>query len=156
KQLKTAMIGKSRRLAIVLATDNEAAKTYVGLKQKQAQELGISVEIVELNAQTTIGQFADKIDGLRDNPGINGIMIQLPVYSSLQGFSPQLVNLIPPDKDVDGLTAFSQGEILQNLRPFFYPATVAAILECLRSALAPATDLLTTDYSNLETHLRGR
>ena len=155
-QLKVQTAGKSKRLAIVLATDNAAARTYVGLKQKQAQELGLTVDIVEFPPTVTADEIFNRINVLAADTNIDGIMVQLPLYLSLQSQSPYIVNLIPPEKDVDGLTAFNQGSVSQNHRPFYYPATVAAVLECLRAVLAPTHNLMDTDFRALEPLLRGR
>jgi methylenetetrahydrofolate dehydrogenase (NADP+)/methenyltetrahydrofolate cyclohydrolase len=155
-QLKVQTATNPKRLAILLATDNPAARTYVGLKQKQAQELGLTVDIVEFPATATADEIFNRMNVLAADTNINGIMVQLPLYPNLQSQSPYIVNLIPPEKDVDGLTAFSQGSVSQNLRPFYYPATVVAIMECLRAVIVPTANLMNTDFRTLEPLLRGR
>ena len=155
-ELRTKLNGSTRKLAILMATDNPAAQTYVSLKQKQAQALGLTVDIIQFPVQAKPTDIFDRINLLAEDASVNGIMIQLPLYPILQPDSAIIANLIPSEKDVDGLTAYSQGTILQNLRPFYYPATVAAILEALRHCLAPTESYLNTAFQAMEPKLRGR
>jgi methylenetetrahydrofolate dehydrogenase (NADP+)/methenyltetrahydrofolate cyclohydrolase len=99
------------RLAIVVTSDNPVIGTYVRLKQAYAQDILIETDVFRVD----VDRAAAKITELNDDQLVTGIIVQLPL--SDPALTDQLVNLISPAKDVDGLGQNSQ----------FDPATAVAI-----------------------------
>lgn len=122
------------RLDIVLATNNEAAKTYARLKQKRGQEIGITVELHELAAESNKQDVSALISTLNQDTSVHGIIVQLPLYDHLRSDTAQILNEIFVDKDVDGLCALNQGLSSQGI-PSFLPATVSAVLQAIKFPL---------------------
>lgn len=100
------------KLAIVQTNHTPVIDTYVRLKKKYGEDILVDVEahvIDQADAVRTIKQ-------LNDDASVHGIIVQLPLPDPQQ--TDELVRLVDPHKDVDGL-----GE-----HPDFDPATPTAIL----------------------------
>lgn len=87
-------------LAIVLVGDDVASHTYVRLKEKAAREIGLHFVRCDFAANTPEANVLVKIDELNADPGIHGIIVQLPLPSHLN--TDRVVNAIVPKKDADG------------------------------------------------------
>lgn len=152
EQLKAVLTktNRSPTLVIILANNEEASKTYVKLKQKRAEELGIDVKLINLNATTSKEKLTDQIKELNMDSSVDGILLQLPLYEHLEKCRTEIVNLVDPEKDVDGLTVISQGKLSQGLRTNI-PATVSAIMECLNYTKVDITGkhVLIVNHSDL-------
>src|SRR5262245_34312293 len=89
-------------LATVLVGDDRPSQLYVRSKQKKAAEAGMLSRHVELPVDASQAQVEDTIGGLAADPAVHGILCQLPLPA---GLDPEpALSLIPPAKDVDGLT----------------------------------------------------
>ena len=60
-------LNKKPSLAVIIVGDDPASKIYVNLKKKKAQELGITSQVIEMNASVTEQELLDKIDELNNN-----------------------------------------------------------------------------------------
>lgn len=84
-------------LAIVQTIDDPVIDTYVRLKQRYGEDILVEVQrhkIAQESAEETVRK-------LNDDPSVHGIIIQLPLADPAT--TEQLVNLVAPVKDVDGL-----------------------------------------------------
>lgn len=100
-------------LATVLVGDDEASQLYVRGKHRDAQAVGMASLDVVLPAQATQAQLEEVVAALASDTGVHGILVQLPLPAALD---PEAVlRLIPPDKDVDGLTETSLGRLVRGL-----------------------------------------
>jgi methylenetetrahydrofolate dehydrogenase (NADP+) / methenyltetrahydrofolate cyclohydrolase len=115
-------------LATVLVGDDPASAVYVANKRKACAEVGIADLHQHLDADTTQEHLAEVITGLGSDPEVSGILLQLPVPKPLDGQA--LTSLIPPLKDVDGLTPVSAGLLMQGA-PGLRPCTPAGVIELL-------------------------
>ena len=122
--------GVTPGLAVVLAGDDPASRTYVRNKEKACEEAGIYSEKYLLSADTTQEQLMDLVRRLNEKEDIDGILVQLPLPEGLDDKS--IVEAIRPDKDVDAFHPVNVGEIMiGNYR--FLPCTPAGIIELLKS-----------------------
>ena len=69
------------------------------------------------------------IDELNNDKNVHGILIQLPLKKHLDKF--EVLNLIRPKKDVDGLTSLNSG-LLFNNKPKLMPCTPMGVMELLK------------------------
>ena len=120
--------GRRPGLATVLVGDDPASAIYVGGKQKACREVGIEPVDHRPPAESTQEDIAALIAELNADPGVSGILLQLPVPDHLDG--PSLTALIDPAKDVDGLTPISAGRLAQGL-PGLRPCTPSGVIELL-------------------------
>ncbi len=125
------ILGRTPRLVIFLASNDPASRMFVKLKMKRAKEVGIEPRLYEFPDDITKEAFMHEINRLRHNVGVNGALIQLPLYDNLNGYANEFLNALVPEKDADGLTALNQGSSSYLLNGSIPPATVEAVLECL-------------------------
>lgn len=121
--------GRPIGLATVLVGDDPASEVYVGSKRKLSQQAGIEDHHRRLPKDATQEQVAQALDELATDPAVSGILLQLPLPAHLDAKA--LIDRIPWDKDVDGLTTTSAGRLARNidgLRPCT-PLGVISLLE---------------------------
>ena len=116
-------------LATVLVGDDPASAVYVGGKQKASAEVGIQGFDHRLPQDATHDEVDAILRDLAADARVSGILLQLPTPPQVDGAA--LAAMIPPGKDVDGLTPVSAGLLAQG-RPGLRPCTPSGIMELLR------------------------
>jgi methylenetetrahydrofolate dehydrogenase (NADP+)/methenyltetrahydrofolate cyclohydrolase len=125
----TAQHASPPGLATVLVGEDPGSAIYVAGKQKATTEVGMRGFDHRLSADATREQVVDLIQQLNADPAVSGILCQLPVPDHLDGV--ELIGLVVPGKDVDGLTPISAGLLAlgrEGLRPCT-PTGVMLLLE---------------------------
>jgi methylenetetrahydrofolate dehydrogenase (NADP+)/methenyltetrahydrofolate cyclohydrolase len=120
--------GRVPGLATVLVGDDPASAVYVGGKQRACAEVGMNPFDVRLPADSSFERVAEELGALVVDDAVSGILMQLPVPEQLDG--PTLTNMIPAEKDVDGLTPVSTGLLSLGL-PGLRPCTPLGVMELL-------------------------
>jgi methylenetetrahydrofolate dehydrogenase (NADP+)/methenyltetrahydrofolate cyclohydrolase len=108
--------GRTPGLAVVLVGDDPASAVYVRNKSKAAAECGVTVFDHKLPATTSQAELGALVTQLGLDPAVDGILVQLPLPKGLD--EKAIIALVPPDKDVDGLTSASAGRLVQGLSTF--------------------------------------
>jgi methylenetetrahydrofolate dehydrogenase (NADP+)/methenyltetrahydrofolate cyclohydrolase len=116
---------RAPHLAAILVGSNGASETYVASKVKNCEETGFESTLIRLEEQVTESELLHQIQQLNQNPGIDGILVQLPLPKHIN--ESVIIQAIHPDKDVDGFHPISAGKLVQGL-PTFIPATPYGIL----------------------------
>ena len=119
-------------LAVVLVGADPASAVYVRSKSEQSREAGFYSVTHRLEANASQAEVEDLVLGLNRDPSIHGILVQLPLPRELD--EQAVLNLIDPDKDVDGLTPVSAGR-LANGQQGLVPCTPRGCLILLQDAL---------------------
>jgi methylenetetrahydrofolate dehydrogenase (NADP+)/methenyltetrahydrofolate cyclohydrolase len=128
-----AVAGVTPGLAVVLVGDNPASKAYVGGKIRACEETGITSILKSLPDDVSETDLLTIIDGLNDDDGVNGILVQLPLPGHIDEHL--VIESIRPEKDVDGFHPVNVGKMMVGLDGFL-PCTPAGIPELiLRSGL---------------------
>lgn len=99
-------------LATVLVGDDKPSQSYIRSKQRKAGEAGILSRHTDLPATASQAQVNDTIAGLAADTSVHGILCQFPLPDGLD--MEQVLEQIPFDKDVDGLTERSMGRLLRG------------------------------------------
>jgi methylenetetrahydrofolate dehydrogenase (NADP+)/methenyltetrahydrofolate cyclohydrolase len=120
-------------LATVLVGDDPASAVYVGGKQRACREVGMAPFDRRLPASASFEEVAEELERLNADPAVDGVLLQLPLPSHLDGAV--LTGMIGADKDVDGLTPVNAG-LLALGRPGLRPCTPSGVIELLRSTEA--------------------
>jgi methylenetetrahydrofolate dehydrogenase (NADP+)/methenyltetrahydrofolate cyclohydrolase len=115
-----AAAGITPGLAAVLVGDDPASHVYVGMKEKDCQQVGMVSHGVRLPADVDESILNAEIDRLNADPAVHGIIVQMPLPGHLDEVAAQ--DRIAPGKDVDGLHPASQGQLMRGV-PTFVPAT---------------------------------
>jgi methylenetetrahydrofolate dehydrogenase (NADP+)/methenyltetrahydrofolate cyclohydrolase len=121
--------GVTPGLATVLVGAEPASQMYVGMKNKAAHAMGIHSEQITLEADTSQDELLGVVEGLNSNPGIHGILVQLPLPDHIDEGS--VIEAIDPLKDVDGFHPMSVGRLATGSGDFFAPCTPAGVVEML-------------------------
>ncbi|MBA3977455.1 MAG: bifunctional 5,10-methylenetetrahydrofolate dehydrogenase/5,10-methenyltetrahydrofolate cyclohydrolase [Nitrosopumilus sp.] len=99
-------------LATILIGNDPASISYINNKQKTAKSIGIKTLDYRLSENTDQNDLSGLINKLNKDKDVHGILIQLPLQKHLDKFD--VLNLIDPNKDVDGLTFLNSGLLLNN------------------------------------------
>lgn len=104
------------------------------LKLKACDEVGIGHRGFNLPATVTETKLLECIDDLKNDSSISGILVQLPLPKTLD--QEAIVNLVGPNKDVDGLHPFNIGSLaLKRHTPYFVSCTPLGVVEILKEVL---------------------
>ena len=116
-------------LATVLVGENPASQMYVGMKNKAAADLGINSRQITLAVDTSEDELLGVVAGLNADPGIHGILVQLPLPDHID--EGKVLEAIHPSKDVDGFHPINVGRLATDSGDFFAPCTPAGVIEML-------------------------
>ena len=116
---------KTPHLAAVLIGNNGASETYVASKVKSCEEVGFKSSLIRLNDNIEEAVLIETIEQLNNDADVDGILVQLPLPKQIN--EEKIINLIHPDKDVDGFHPVSIGKMVLG-QPTFIPATPYGIL----------------------------
>ncbi len=115
-------------LATVLVGDDRPSQIYVRNKQRKAEEAGMRSLHVAVPADATQAHIEDVVGRLAADPTVHGILCQLPLPAGLD--AEPVLALLPPEKDVDGLTERSMGRLVRGL-PGHAPCTPLGVMRLL-------------------------
>jgi len=123
--------GVTPGLATVLMSDDPASETYVSMKQRDCEEVGMNGIHVELDADAPAEELYDTIDDLNEDPEVHGFLVQMPVPDHVD--KREVLRRIAPEKDVDGFHPENVGRLVAG-DPRFKPCTPHGIQKLLESA----------------------
>ncbi len=115
-------------LATVLVGDDKPSQIYIRNKRKKAEEAGMVSRHVELGAEATQAEVEEAVRDLAGDPDVHGILVQLPLPDGLD--AEPVLDLIPPEKDVDGLTERSMGRLVRG-RDGHVPCTPLGVMRLM-------------------------
>lgn len=115
-------------LATVLVGDDKPSRIYVSWKHKKAQEAGMVSKGLELPGSASQAQVEDAVSAFAQDPSVHGILVQLPIPKELD--TEKVLSLVPPEKDIDGLTELSMGRLMRGL-PGHVPCTPLGVMRLL-------------------------
>lgn len=117
------------KLAVIIVGENPASKTYVSLKQKRAEAVGIESIVIPLPADVSQDALLEHIDILNEDSSINAILVQLPLPEQID--TSKVIRRIAPHKDVDGFNPVNAGLLATGTVPSAYPCTPLGIIHLL-------------------------
>lgn len=124
-----ANIGKPIGLAVILVGDDPASAVYVRNKIKACEEVGMRSFLNKLSADCSYDDVVNTIKALNDREDVDGIILQLPLPKHLDENA--LLDLIDPNKDVDGCHYVQKGRLWTG-RDSLVACTPAGVLELLK------------------------
>ena len=102
--------GTTPGLATVLMSDDPASETYVSMKQRDCEEVGINGIHVEIDADAPAEELFDTVEELNADPEVHGILVQMPVPDHVD--TRRVLRAIDPVKDVDGFHPENVGRMV--------------------------------------------
>lgn len=123
-------------LAVILVGADPASQTYVGLKKKACEQIGIGFHEYLIAASCQDKDVLDTIQFLNDDPEIDAILVQLPLPKHLD--TDKIISNIKPSKDVDGFHPSNIKKLLNNETDFIpgLPLGIIKLLEATKEDLS--------------------
>ncbi|MFL2521104.1 MAG: tetrahydrofolate dehydrogenase/cyclohydrolase catalytic domain-containing protein [Halobacteriales archaeon] len=122
--------GVTPGLATVLMSDDPASKTYVSMKQRDCEELGMNATDIVLDPTSSSEELFSVLDKLNSDSDIHGYLVQMPLPSHIP--EQELLFRLDPMKDVDGFHPENVG-LLVSGNPRYKPCTPHGIQKLLES-----------------------
>ncbi len=123
------------KLAVILVGNNPASQVYVAGKIKACEQVGIVSETYRLPEETKESELGSLIKKLNKDKTVNGILLQLPVPEHIDG--QKMVDLILPEKDVDGLTKINLGKLMSKDITGLQGCTPSGVIKILKAYNIP-------------------
>ena len=115
-------------LSTILVGDDPASAIYVRNKHRACSEVGIKTKDNAIKSSIGEKKLIELIKTLNEDKSVHGILLQLPLPDHINQFN--VINAIEPQKDIDGLTYYNAG-LLLNKQPSFIPCTPLGVMELL-------------------------
>lgn len=96
-------------LSTILVGDNPASVTYVKMKAKACERIGLESQIIHLENNTTTDELLKVIRDLNEDKKVCGILLQHPVPKQID--ERLCFDEISLQKDVDGVNSWSFGKV---------------------------------------------
>ncbi len=116
------------RLDVIVAAEDPSSVTYVAMKHRWAEQIGISGKQWPIDASTTEQWLFERIDELNADPDVHGILLQHPLPKHLD--EPAALERLGAKKDVDGISPQSLGRLMTGA-PGFRCATPLGMMRLL-------------------------
>lgn len=121
REQTAALAGRKPSLVAVLVGDDVPSHIYVRNKMRACEEVGITSQKQLLPASTSQSDLMACIRSLNENPGVDGILVQLPLPPQID---PLLIGtIIDPKKDVDAVNPLNAGKLLMGDLTGYVPCT---------------------------------
>jgi methylenetetrahydrofolate dehydrogenase (NADP+)/methenyltetrahydrofolate cyclohydrolase len=120
-------------LGTLLVGDDPGSHTYVSGKHRDCAEVGMKSIRIDLPASASKSDILKAINELNSSKDVTGYIIQLPLPVGIDAL--ELLELIDPAKDADGLHPVNLGRLVLNISGEMkspVPCTPAGIVELLR------------------------
>lgn len=133
---------KAPKLVIFQLGSNPASSTYIRMKNKAAEESGMTVDHIQVasdaesgaSAGTGVSQILELVRKANDDSSVAGILVQLPLEGANTQEEKQVVDSIAVSKDVDGFHPENIGLLSSRVsEPHFTPCTPAGIVRLIDS-----------------------
>lgn len=127
-----AQRGSAPRLGVVLFGNNGSSLSYIRKKQESAKMVGIEVVLLHQEDVTDAAVAKEELRALQEGERLDGLIVQLPLPSSMRASTREILDVIDPSLDVDCLTSVCQSRLADG-DPLVVPPTPASILALLEA-----------------------
>ncbi len=125
-----ARYGKVPGLATVLVGERKDSQTYVRMKKKACEEVGIASLGQDLPGDISQADLLKVVQDLNADERVNGILVQLPLPDHID--EETILSAVSLEKDVDGFHPINIGRLSMKRRePLFVPCTPKGCIELL-------------------------
>ncbi|MBZ8138918.1 bifunctional methylenetetrahydrofolate dehydrogenase/methenyltetrahydrofolate cyclohydrolase FolD [Rubrivivax gelatinosus] len=127
---RAAALPRRPGLAVILVGEDPASAVYVRNKVKACAESGLHSVFEKYDADLAEAALLARIAALNADPAIDGILVQMPLPRHID--AQKVIAAISPDKDVDGFSVQSAGELASGL-PGLRPCTPFGCMKLIES-----------------------
>ncbi|MDU9803033.1 bifunctional methylenetetrahydrofolate dehydrogenase/methenyltetrahydrofolate cyclohydrolase FolD [Helicobacter pylori] len=128
-QTITAQTHKRPKLAVILVGKDPASITYVNMKIKACQRVGMDFDLKTLQEDITEAELLSLIKDYNTDQNISGVLVQLPLPRHID--TKMILEAIDPNKDVDGFHPLNIGKLCTQ-KESFLPATPMGVMRLLK------------------------
>ncbi|RKU96506.1 bifunctional methylenetetrahydrofolate dehydrogenase/methenyltetrahydrofolate cyclohydrolase FolD [Helicobacter pylori] len=128
-QIITAQTHKRPKLAVILVGKDPASITYVNMKIKACQRVGMDFDLKTLQENVTEAKLLSLIKDYNTDQNISGVLVQLPLPRHID--TKMILEAIDPNKDVDGFHPLNIGKLCTQ-KESFLPATPMGVMRLLK------------------------
>lgn len=128
-QIITAQTHKRPKLAVILVGKDPASITYVNMKIKACERVGMDFDLKTLQENITEAELLSLIKDYNTDQNISGVLVQLPLPRHID--SKMVLEAIDPSKDVDGFHPLNIGKLCTQ-KESFLPATPMGVMRLLK------------------------
>ena len=121
-------------LVIVRVGGDAASGVYSKTILRIAKDIGVQARLEQLPEQTAPDELRSTLVHLNGDDAVHGIIVQMPLPSHLS--QQMVIETIAAEKDIDGISTQSAGNLFLGL-PSFLPSTPAAVIELLERTATP-------------------
>ncbi|KAL9267695.1 Bifunctional protein FolD 4, chloroplastic-like protein [Drosera capensis] len=133
-----SVIEKNPGLAVVLVGKRSDSHSFVRIKMKACDNVGIASFTKELPEDCSEDEIVGVVSELNKDPSIHGIIVQLPLPNHLD--EERILSFVSPEKDVDGFHPLNMGNLaMKGRQPMFIPCAAKACMEVLLSSCVKLT-----------------
>ncbi len=122
--------GCTPHLCVFLVGNNPASEIYVASKERHAKEVGIHFTLKRFPETVSQEDLNQALLQANADPEVHAILLQLPLPAGLN--PTPLLNLIHPNKDVDGLSDSNLGALMQQNPTTLKPCTPQGVLHLIK------------------------
>jgi methylenetetrahydrofolate dehydrogenase (NADP+)/methenyltetrahydrofolate cyclohydrolase len=97
-------------LSVILVGDDAASSSYVNMKARTCEKLGINSRKIVLPGSIQTAELVEQVRKLNEDDTIDGILIQLPLPKHVNKHA--VLESVDPRKDVDGFHSSNLGSLL--------------------------------------------
>jgi methylenetetrahydrofolate dehydrogenase (NADP+) / methenyltetrahydrofolate cyclohydrolase len=127
----TREYGRAPGLHVVLAGEDQASAVYVRNKERTAEKVGIAGKVHRLPSSVSQQALETLVGELNADEAVDGILVQLPLPKGIE--EKPILELIRPDKDVDGFHPLNVGALWSGM-PRLVPCTPRGCVRLLEEA----------------------
>lgn len=124
----TRRLQRAPHLVFILVGDHSASLTYVRSKEKACQDVGIRSTVVRLPSVLPQPALEETVRKLNEDPGIDGVLLQLPLPQGLK--AEPVFEILNPMKDVDAFSLNAAGRLFSG-QQMISPCTPQGIMNLL-------------------------
>ncbi len=117
------------KLAVILVGEDPASQIYVRNKAKACGWIRMESETITMSKDTKEEELLKKIEELNRDPGVNGILVQMPLPDGLN--ADRVLKAIDPAKDVDGFHPMNVGKMAVGDPTALESCTPAGVIQLL-------------------------
>lgn len=120
---------KRPKLAVILVGEDPASITYVNMKIKACERVGMDFDLKTLQENITEAELLSLIKDYNTDQNISGVLVQLPLPRHID--TKMILEAIDPNKDVDGFHPLNIGKLCTQ-KESFLPATPMGVMRLLK------------------------
>lgn len=130
EQLKQAVsqLVITPKLQIIVVGNVDSSRVYVRNKKLLGEEVGIDVDVINVDENITEAELLMMIDEANNNSQVHGLFVQLPIPDHIS--EEKIINSISVEKDVDGFSFMSSGKVMAGVETM-NPCTADAVISIL-------------------------